>query len=408
MKLSKPLIDGLKPAATDPTDLWVWDDELPGFGVRVQPSGAKSYVARYRTLAGVQRKQKLARCSDVTLTGARALARKLFAQVAEGKDPRADKLGERDAPTMTELETKYTAEHASTKKKAASQTADAIMWRLHILPRMGDKRVRDVTEGDVLKLHSDLADKKATANRCVALLSKAFNLAEKWGWREKNTNPCHRFERYTEAKRELILTPEQIGALNRTLDRLTAEGRVAPQLAMLVRLLLVTGCRLREVMHARKAWFDLHRCLLVLPDSKTGERLIPLSPLAVEMAKSCGVGEAGGSDWLIPGRTDGQALQNPYRAWALVKAEAGLPAKLRPHDLRHTTGSMMHAAGASQRAIATQLGHNQLATTERYIHGFAADSMKVAGVLGDALHKAMTAPPAPESATQDEGSALAL
>ena len=99
-KLTKTLVDNAKPPATG--DAWIWDAEVEGFGVRVQASGRKTYVVRYRTAdsSRTQRKMTLARCSDVPPDKARELARKVFAQVAEGNDPAADRKPSKAAPEV--------------------------------------------------------------------------------------------------------------------------------------------------------------------------------------------------------------------------------------------------------------------------------------------------------------------
>jgi integrase len=378
-KLNKTTIDATQPAATD---VWVWCSELEGFGLRVKPSGRKTYVVRYRTrdASRTQRKHTIGRCSDFPPEKARELARKVFAQVAEGGDPAGDRRTDTTAPDVTALQDRYQAEHAVPFKKPRSAELDAKNWRLHILPVLGRKRVAEVTRAQVLALHGSLATQPATANQVLALLSKAFNLAEEWEWRPRGSNPCHKIRRFDLPERELILSMAQIKRLNAVLEQLTKERAITPPMAHLVRLLMVTGCRLREIMHARREWVDHDRCLLLLPDSKTGQRRIPLSGAAMAIIEA--MPEA---DWLIPGRVHGEPMVTPYRPWALIKRRAGLPRELRIHDLRHTAGSLGHMAGLSQKQIADMLGHKQLSTTERYLHGVVGDRAVVAEKMGELI-----------------------
>jgi integrase len=377
-KLTKTLVDGLKPGETDQ---WVWDTEAPGFGVRVQPSGRKTYVARYRTVDGkVQRKMTLARCTDMPPDRARDLARKVFASVAAGEDPAAQRRQDNDAPTVADLERRFTKEHAIPFKKASSRERDDINWRCHILPALGTKRVRDLTKADILKLQGSLSEKPAVANQCVAILSKALNLAEDWEWRAPGTNPCRRLKKYKIPERDLILTPEQIACLDAALTELVNDGAIRPAFAAFVRLLMLTGCRKSEIMEAKRSWVDFERRLLLLPDSKVGQRRIPLSQTAIDIIKALPENE-----WLIPGRLDGRSMQSPYGTWAIVKARAGLPKALRIHDLRHGFASLGHMAGLTQKQIATALGHRQLSTTERYLHGIVGDQAKVADKMAEVI-----------------------
>lgn len=378
-KITKTLIDKLADTGADTTH---WCDDLPGFGVRVQPGGRKTYVVRYRTQDGTQRKQKLGRTSDFPPDKARELARAIFYQVAQGKDPVAERQEARQAPTMAELEVKYTAEHAKKFKKASSQRADEMNWRLYILPALGSKKVRAVTNADVLKLFGDLSDKRATANQVLALLSKTFNLAEIWGMRDQNSNPCRGIKKFEIVEKELILNPDQIKALNITLLAMTARREIQGDFADFIRLLMLTGCRKSEIMLSKASWIDLHQGLLLLPDSKVGQRKIVMSPAALQIAETL---VADGREWLIPGQRKGQPLKTPYKVWKAVKKAAGLPPELRLHDLRHTAGSLAHMNGATQKEIAEMLGHSQLSTTERYLHSGVGSRARTVVALEKAI-----------------------
>lgn len=389
-KLTKTLIDGLK--ATD-SEQWVWDTELEGFGVRVQASGHKVYVVRYRVQDSkrTQRKQNVARCSVMPPERARDLARKIFAQVAEGLDPLKERRETVEAPTINDLCQRFMKEHSRPFKKPRSVEHDESKIRNYITPAIGTKKVREFTKADVLSLHGSLSEKPATANQVLALLSKAFNLAEDWGWRDAGTNPCRRVKKYKINERELILTPAQIRSMNAAMDELLAENKIRQPMVDLVRLLMVTGCRLREIMHAKTAWVDRERSLLLLPDSKVGQRKISLSPVAMTIIDSMPANE-----WLIPSRVEGIPMETPYKAWNMIKARAGVPKELRIHDLRHTAGSLGHMAGLTQQQIATLLGHKQISTTARYLHGYEGDSGRIAETVGNVISLAWSKPEAPK------------
>lgn len=379
-KLTKTLVDGLQPKDADYVE---WDTELEGFGVRVQPTGRKTYMVRYRVKDAkrTQRKQNVARCSDMPPDKARDLARKIFAQVAEGIDPMKAREDEKGAPTVAILMQRYIKDHAKPFKKPRSVQLDEKNIRLHILPALGEKRVKDITKAHILELAGNLSETAATANQCIALLSKAFNLAEDWEWRDRNSNPCHKVKKYTLQERELILSPEQIKRLSEACHKLVAANRITKPMCDLVHLLMLTGCRLREIMHAKSAWVDRERSLLLLPDSKTGQRKIALSPAAMDVIDAM----PDGQEWLIPGKSKGEPLEAPYKAWKLIKSTAELPAELRIHDLRHTVGSLGHMSGLSQKQIQLLLGHKQIGTTARYLHGSTGETAAVAEKIGNVI-----------------------
>lgn len=378
-KLTKTIIEAAEPADAEYS---IWCGELPAFGIRVLPSGRKIYVIRYRTVSGRPRKMKLGRTCDMSPDKARELAKKLFQEVAEGKDPAGERHDAKVAPTVLELKERYTDEHAGPFKKAASQRSDEKNWRLYILPAIGKKKVAEVTHADVLKLFGSLSKKRATANQVLALLSKSFNLAETWGYRQRHTNPCEGAKKFDIAEKECVLNPAQITNLNATLIRMTVSREITGDFADFIRLLMLTGCRKSEIMHARAEWIDLHQGLLILPDSKTGHKKVLLSGPSYEIAEAL---VKDGREWLIPGRHKTKPLQTPYKVWKAVKLAAGLPKELRLHDLRHTAGTLAHMAGATQKEIQKLLHHKQMSTTERYIHAPAGSDArtleKLAGVI---------------------------
>lgn len=378
-KITKTDVDNL---TCEGKDTFLWCGELPGFGVRCQPGGRKTYVVRYRTQAGVQRKQKLGRCCDFPPDKARDMARQIFTAVAQGLDPIQARREEKASPTMRELEERYTREWSKPFKKPSSQSTDALYWRLYILPAMGDKKVKDVTRADCLSLFGSLSEKRATANQVIALLSKAFNLAEEWEWRQPMSNPCSKIKKHKLPKRGVALTIAQINRLNETLTKLEAEKHIPPTFSRYIRLLLLTGCRKMEILGARRDWIDASTKTLELPDSKVGPRNIKLSSVALGMMASDEE-----SEWLIPSANGKKHLLNIYRKWAIVKAAAELPPKLRLHDLRHSVGSLAHSAGRSQKQVAQLLGHSNLQTTEVYLHDIDGDADVTADMLAQMISK---------------------
>lgn len=340
-----------------------WDDALPGFGVRVSYSGRMTYVMRYRNKHGRDRLHTIARVADMHPEAARDFARRLFARVREGDDPAEERTEAREAPTLDQLRQRMESEHLNRRKEATRRSYEQL-WRLHILPAIGPhKVVAEIDERDVDRILVHCGDRHATANRALAVLSKAMSLAERWKMRPKRSNPVRGTERHAENKRERILEEREVANIWHALESET----IYPPASAFFRLLLLTGLRESEWRLALWSWVDRDAAVLRLPDSKTGERVVPLSAdaLAVldELPKT--------SVFVLPGRRGGP-LGGHRRIWRKVLALAGITEAVRIHDIRHTVGSYAHRAGASQRDVADLLGHKQMSTAARYIHGPAS------------------------------------
>jgi integrase len=336
-----------------------WDDQLPGFGLRVLASGRRSYVVRFRTATGTDRLMTLGTADELHPDDAREMARQTKADVRRGKDPGAERKARRAAPRLEDLRDRFMADHAGQKKPGTARNYE-ILWRRHIIPALGNPAVADVTESDIIRLRKRMADTPTNANRALEVLSKAFALAERWRWRQAGSNPCRWVDSFAEAKRERILTPAEIAAI---WSQIEADD-VLPSARALFRLLMLTGCRSGEWIRALWSWVDLDNAALNLPDSKTGAKQVPLSPDAVELLRSL----PRTSIYVLPGLKGGP-LGGHRRIWLRILRRAGITDRVRIHDLRHTVGSYAHRAGASQREVADLLGHKQMSTAARYIHG---------------------------------------
>ena len=356
------------------TTTTVWDDRLPGFGVRVSKGGSRSYVIRYRTAAGTERLLTIGKVEVLHPDEAREMARDKFKAVSQGIDPKAERDKLRDAPTVEDLGKRFLSEHAN-KKRASTSTNYELAFRLHINPALGKLKVRDVSDEDVEKMHREMGETPIAANRAVAALSKAFSLAERWKWRDRGTNPCEFVEDYPEEARQRILDAEEIARLWEALQRSTSPS------APLFKLLLLTGCRTGEWRLALWSWIDLTAGTLSLPDraSKTGQRVVSLAPEVVTLLRAL----PATSVYVLPGRTGGP-MSGHQKAWRAVRKAAGL-SDLRIHDLRHTFGSWAHRNGMSQKAVADLLGHKQLSTTDRYITGIGSEAHRNATIVAGAI-----------------------
>lgn len=364
VKLSQTTVNNAKYQGSGRAAYVLWDNQLPGFGLRVQPSGRKSFILAYR-FHGRQRQLALGRYGAITLKQARDLAKEKLVQIKHNEDPAALKYAERDAPIIADLADEYMAKHGA-RKKASSRREDQRQLDVYVLPRLGLAKVAGVTRADISKFHHQLGREHGPyqANRTLALLSKMFSLAEKWGLRSDNTNPCKHVDRFRETARERYLTEAEAARLVRALDAVERDRTVPIQAVWAVRLLMMTGARLGEILGLRWQHVDLEARVLRLPDSKTGKKEIMLSDAAAEVIRN--IPRQVGNPFVIFGR-DQERFVGIQRSWGKIRAAAELP-DLRLHDLRHSYAAFAVAAGLSLVEIGHLLGHKQPSTTARYAH----------------------------------------
>ncbi len=370
-KITKRLLD-----ATDAgeKDIYIWDDELPGFGLRVKSTGVKSFCIQYRNAQGRSRRMTVGAYGVLTPDEARKLARLHLAEVERGGDPAEDKQTNRKAATFKDAVGRYLEEHAAKKKKARSIKEDRRLLNKVILPVFGSRKLAAITRPDIAKFHHQLRGTPYQANRALALLSKLFNLCERWGLRPDGSNPTRHIERYKEEKKERYLTPDELSRLGVALADAETAKEELPQAIAAIRLLILTGARLSEILTLKWDYIDLGRREMHLPDSKTGRKTLQIGEPAVDLLES--MPRYVGSPYVIPGQKAGQHLIGLPHIWMRIRENAGLP-DVRIHDLRHSFASAAAQSGMSLPFIGALLGHRELATTNRYVH-LMSDPLKVA------------------------------
>ncbi len=381
-KLTKTIIDVAKPDAK--ADVWLWDPELPGFGVRVFPSGLKSFLIQYRNASAARtRRMTIGRYGPLTPEEARTIARRKLLEVAGGEDPVQAKQDLRQELTFGEFSKLYLERHARAKKKPKSVHEDERILEDH-LSDLDAIKVSAVNRAMVAKLHAGMSGTPIMANRTVALLSKMMSLAEVWGYRPDGSNPCRGIERYKEAKRKRYLTSAEMTRLGKVLQ---TEETKRPVCVRGVRLLLLSGMRLNEVFTLKWSYVDFKRGALNLPDSKTGEKDVVLGGAALQLLVD--VPEDKRGEWVLPSvRRKGRHIVNLNGFWEEVREAAGIK-DVRIHDLRHAFGAVGAGAGLSLPMVGALLGHSQPATTARYAHLADAPLRHAADVVSGEIAAAL-------------------
>lgn len=403
-QLTKRAVDALKPDVR--RDVFAWDRDLRRFGVKVTPGGVKVYVVQYRIGRRVRRYTIGRHGAPWTPETARQEALRLLGLVAAGLDPMAAKTATRTAPTVRELGERFLGEHVRARRKPRTAALYARILEGVVYPALGSRAAADVTRADVAALHHRLRRTPAHANNVLVVISKMFNLAERWGLRADGSNPCRHVERYRERPRERYLSTEEFRRLGAVLAAaeqgpLEVPGepepvRLSPVALAAIRLLLYTGARREEILTLRWDYVDLERGVLRLPDSKTGSKVIYLNaPARAVLAALPRLEERGPDGRLVPhpyvfaGRRRGRPLVNVTATWHSIRALAGLK-DVRLHDLRHSLASVGAGAGLSLPLIGGLLGHTQPQTTQRYAH-LAGDALREAAELvGQRIAAAMS------------------
>jgi integrase len=409
LKITKRAVDALAPGERP---FIAFDTDLAGFGVRVMPTGVMSYVVEYRPHGGgrgvAKRRVTIGKVGALTPEQARKAAADMLAQVRLGSDPAAEKAEKREALTVNELLDLFDAEYVSTMVKPGTAVSHRIAVA-ELRRAYGSVKAALLNRGQIATLHARMSDRPYAANRAVAVWAKAFTWGASRGLVPEGHNPVKGLQKYREQGRERYLTSEELARLGDTLRLAETEGlpyavdeagpkskhapkpenrrvKLDPFAVAAIRLLILTGARLREILHAEWSRVDLERGIIFLADSKTGKKPIYLSAAAQEVLAS--LPRVEGNQHIIAGAKKGAPRADLKKPWASVCRAAGLDG-LRLHDLRHSFASFGAGASLGLPIIGKLLGHTQAATTARYAHLDADPLRRAVDTIGATISAAM-------------------
>ena len=380
-RITKRAVDLLRP---DPRgrDLFKWDagdGALKGFGVRVKPSGAKSYFVQYRNSEGRTRRLVLGRVGELTPDQARALAGDRLKQVRLGGDPSAERHAARAGIIVAELCDLYLAD-AKGRIKSSTLAMDRSRIGCHVKPLIGRRAVSGLTQRDIERFQADIAAGKtakprkekgrsgkatggrAVAARTVGMLGAILEFAKKHGMIADN--PARGIHRFADSKLRRFLNADELRALGVAMQKAERQGENRTGIAA-IRALLLTGCRRNEILALPWAWLDVKSRCIRFEDTKSGAQLRPIGEtaakyLAAQLRKD-------GCPWVFKADIGNGHFIGLPRVLARLCALAGLD-DVTIHTLRHSFAAAAAELGFSVLTIAGLLGHSVPGVTARYAH----------------------------------------
>jgi len=386
-KITKRVVDAIKP--NPKKEIFIWDSgdgSLKGFGIRVKPSGAASYLVQYRNKEGRTRRFAFSKVGVLTPEEARQEAKDKLAAVDKGGDPSAERHADRDSMTVAELCDLYFQEGAG-HVKPSTIAGDKCRTEAHIKPLLGRRVAKGLTLTDIEKFQADIAAGKTAKERkekgrgghakggrgTAARTIDTLSIIMEFGKRRSiiGVNPTRGVKKFASEKRRRFLSIEEITSLGKVMRESAATENKTGIAA--IRSLLLTGCRKNEILGLPWAWLDAKGRCIRFDDTKSGAQLRPIGSTAAEYLKSqpkkkISKGkEKKESPWIFPAdHGEGHFIGLPKVLERLCK-KAGIEG-VSLHILRHTFAATAAELGYSELTIAGMLGHTVPGVTARYAH----------------------------------------
>jgi|LNFM01.2.fsa_nt_gb integrase len=401
LKLTKTVVDAARPEKA-PYELR--DAAIPGFLLKVTPTGRKVFMVAYVANNGQRRKPAIGRFGEITVEQARAIAQDWLADVRKGKDPSAEKSAARRAPTVKELFERFIADYSEPRNKPSTVGANRGYGKLYVIPHLGQTKVADVTRSDISGLMKKMSKFPTNANRVLSAVRKMFNMAEVWGMRPDGSNPCRHVPKFPERGKTRLITDAELKRLYAYLSKAEDEGLEHPFILLAIRLQFEFAARMSEILKLEWAWVDLDNRRIEWPDSKTGGMSKPMSAEAVRLVEAAPRLEK--SPYVCPSILDPNRpmpKHTYYKGWQRILGRAGLP-RIGTHGIRHRAATDIANSGIPVKVGMALTAHRTVTMFMRYVHTeddpvrAAADAVafRRQGLIGGAAAAtAATSAPAP-------------
>ena len=407
----------------------LWDLDLAGFGLRVEKSGTKTFVIRYRTDGGgrsaPRRFLTVGRFGTLTVEQARKKAKALLGAAASGDDPAGEVQEKRREKTMRDLLDFYEEHgcviqrgiHKGKPMKPLTKQYTMARLRNHVEPLLGHRRASEITSGDIEKFVADVTAGRTTrdekvgprkriivrggegaARKVVRDLSAVFSFGCRHSFITKN--PVEDASvRKTDNRRERFLTLEEVTRLGEAFEKVEEAG-ANPKAVAIARLWALTGCRRNEIAALKVHEVNLAGSLFDFDDTKTGKSVRPFGPAAAALLQELLKDRKKG--YLFPAERGDGHYQGTRNVWAEVTKLAGLPG-VTPHTLRHTLGSTATSSGEALALTGAILGHANLRSTAIYAHVQRDPSLEAAKRVEKLLVTALEGKPTEANESQAPG-----
>ena len=385
VKLTDSRIGKLK---AEDVEYMVWDTRIAGFGVRVRPTGHKSYVY-HRHAEGRSRKFTLGPVALGSVDEARRDCMEVWERMQSGERPEC--VDDSEAPLFRDFVAGPWRAACFEPCKQSTKTSKDWALNNQLLPVFGALPLDKIDRTGVIRWFEGYSTTApGGANSALLVFRQIMNHAISRG--HIKTNPTRGVKRNPRPKLTRFLSREEIGRLHEVLDGYEPRRPSCKVQVDIIRLLLLTGCRAGEMLKLR--WREVNNDTLELEDSKTGPRQVLLSPDARAVIERQ---PRSGSPWVFPSPMNPAQPRVDLSLWKKVRKLAGIE-DVRLHDLRHTFASQAAMQGIPLPVVARLLGHAQVQMTLRYAHVSDRDVEAAAERIGGVMAGIMdTLPVRPES-----------